>query len=618
MSSRKFGFLSPATISFLRMFLLVLMIGVLSLIQTQAADCWISGRITDAQDGGPTPCTVTITDANGNIVTETASFKGGFRCDGQFRKQIPAGVAKIRIARGFETRVIEQIVNLAPGETTNLNFVLERKVDLRRRGWYGGDNHVHMLHGEKTVPVEFDFVALTAQAEDLQFLSLAQAWNIDKPTPERLETELKARSKPNCQLFWNLEAPKNYYLGDAGRCLGHCWNIGMRGRAKNDRDVIALLLDASAWDYESQKPTFANFESHQLIHEQGGAVFYSHPARWWQGPWGGQGGYPRRESMRVSNMAVELPLDTVIGPTYDGLDVITGPGEFAANAKAFEIWKLLLNHGYRLAATGSSDACFDRPGGAVPGVPRTYVYVPGNFSIAKATRAIATGRTFVTTGPLLLASLDGSPPGTGFAASDRKRQLQLETWSSGTDSKGLSFLQIFRDGELWQQFRLAGVDYFKTNISLAEPHTAWYCAKAIGSDPQRQVAVSGAFYFADTHFHRPQPVPARVHAQVLDAASGKPVSATLTEVTFAAKIQRNGKRHHLTSGQGVLEVPATARLRAQAKGFRPLTLSPFLDNAPLVKMITELSDTNLVEWQTFEQVKNQLANVELVFRLQQE
>jgi len=34
------------------------------------------------------------------------------------------------------------------------------------------------------------------------------------------------------------------------------------------------------------------------------------------GAWGGRGGYPKRERMRVSNMAVELPLDTVIGPTY--------------------------------------------------------------------------------------------------------------------------------------------------------------------------------------------------------------------------------------------------------------------------------------------------------------
>ncbi len=138
----------------------------------------------------------------------------------------------------------------------------------------------------------------------------------------------------------------------------------MRGRTPEGADVIRLLLEASAADYESQKPSLANFESHALIHAQGGTVFYTHPARWWTGSWGGQGIYPKREKMRVSNMAVELPLDTLAGPTFDGMDIITGSDEFAADQKSFQIWSLLLNHGYRVAATASSDACFDRPGGA--------------------------------------------------------------------------------------------------------------------------------------------------------------------------------------------------------------------------------------------------------------
>jgi hypothetical protein len=162
-------------------------------------------------------------------------------------------------------------------------FVLRRRVDLRKRGWYAGDSHVHMLHGERTVPVGFDFVALTARAEDLQYLSLAQSWIVEPATPEALEAELQPRSTRDCLLTWNLEAPKNYYKGDAGRCLGHCWSLGMRGRTAKGLDAIQLLLEASAWDYESSKPTYANFESHHLIHSQGGAVFYSHPARWWMG-----------------------------------------------------------------------------------------------------------------------------------------------------------------------------------------------------------------------------------------------------------------------------------------------------------------------------------------------
>ncbi|MCB1129328.1 MAG: hypothetical protein KDM81_22700, partial [Verrucomicrobiae bacterium] len=184
-----------------------------------------------------------------------------------------------------------------------------------------------MIHGERTVPVCFEEVALAAGAEDLHYLSLSHAWQLADPTPEALDGILQPLSRPDCQLTWNLEAPKNYHLGDAGRCLGHCWGLGVRGRTTDGANVIPLLLDASAADYESTKPPYANFESHRLIHEQGGAVFYTHPLRWWTGSWGGHGGYPVREQMRISNMAVELPLDVLVGPTFDGLDVITGAGE---------------------------------------------------------------------------------------------------------------------------------------------------------------------------------------------------------------------------------------------------------------------------------------------------
>ena len=106
-----------------------------------------------------------------------------------------------------------------------------------------------MLHGERTVPVSFDFIALTARSEDLQYVSVAQAWDIKEATPEALEAELRSRSKPDCWLTWNMEAPKNYYKGDAGRCLGHCWNLGMRGRTAEGSNVISVLQAASAWDY---------------------------------------------------------------------------------------------------------------------------------------------------------------------------------------------------------------------------------------------------------------------------------------------------------------------------------------------------------------------------------
>ena len=417
-------------------------------------------------------------------------------------------------------------------------------------------------------------------------------------------------------LTWNLEAPKNYYQGDAGRCLGHCWNLAMRGRTPGGADAIARLLDASAWDYESQKPSFANFESHALIHAQGGSVFYTHPARWWTGPWGGQGGYPKQEQMRVSNMAVELPLDVLVGPTFDGLDVITGGGELAANEKAFQLWALLLNHGYRLAATASSDACFDRPGGATPGAARLYTFIEGGFSLASAARAAAQGRTFATTGPLLVVSVDRRPPGSAFPADDRPHEMRIEAWASGAVTGGLARVEVLRNGRTFQRFALDDrPEKFQTNLTIRVDRSSWFCVRLFGSNEQRQRAISGAFFLDETPRRAPEPVRARVRVRVLDAGSGGALDATLTEMRYLGTEPQAGRKHHLSGGSGVVTIPATARLRAEAPGFEPVTLSPFFDHPPLVEWVTRLEDKDLLDWGTFERMRGLLGEVTLTFRM---
>ncbi|MBI5384570.1 MAG: CehA/McbA family metallohydrolase [Verrucomicrobia bacterium] len=577
----------------------------------------LRGTVLDAVTGRPTACTVAIIDATGHTVSESEGYRGGFRCEGRFSKNLPPGRTRLRVTRGFETRAVERVLELKEGQDVSVELRLERVVDLRRRGWFAGDSHAHMIHGERTLPVNFDDVALAARAEDLQYFSLAHAWSLTDPTPERLAAELTSRSTPECLLTWNLEAPKNYYRGDAGRCLGHCWTLGMRGRTPEGRDVIPLLQQASAHDYESDKPSFANFESHHLIRAQGGAAFYSHPARWWTGPWGGQGGYPKQDKMRVSNLAVELPLDTLLGPTFDGIDVLTGAGEFQANAMAFELWCLLLNHGYRVAATASSDSCFDRPGGATPGAVRTYTFLDEPFSLPAATRATARGRTFATSGPLLLATLDHEPPGSSFAADGRERQLAIEAWASGAETKGLTRLEVLKNGKpFWTNVCSPACLQFSTNLVLRETADSWFCVRVFGADPQRQRAVSGAFFFDAQPHQPPTPVPARVQANLVDATTGQGISGTVTEVTFHATLPRDGRKHDLGNQGGVLIVPGTVRLRAEAPGYQPVTLSPVLDHPELVEAVTRLEAADLLRWETFERMRRLLGQVRLTFRLE--
>lgn len=391
----------------------------------------------------------------------------------------------------------------------------------------------------------------------------------------------------------------------------------MRGRIPGGQSVIDVLLRASAHDYQSEKPSFANFESQQLIRAQGGSVFYTHPARWWTGSWGGKGGYPVEEKKRISNLAVELPLDTLIGPTYDGLDVLTGVGELEANAMALELWSLLLNHGYRVAATGSSDACFDRPGGALPGTARTYTWLPGTFSLPGVAKATAQGRTFVTTGPLLLVTVDGQPPGSAFKATGQPHTMKIEAWASGADAKGLTRLELLRNGKpMNTNLFTTPTPSISTNLTITESEPAWFNVRLVGGDPRTERAISGAFFFDTKPFVPPAPVPARISVELVDADTGAPLSGSVTELTFRGTLPDEGKTTAIVDGRKTLIIPGTARLRAQAQGHRQQILSPFFDDASLLTYITQLRAEDLLKWETFEHVHALLSNVKLTFRLQ--
>jgi hypothetical protein len=276
-----------------------------------------------------------------------------------------------------------------------------------------------------------------------------------------------------------------------------------------------------------------------------------------------------------------------------------------------------LNHGYRLAATASSDACFDRPGGAVPGSARTYTYLENGFSLSGVAGATAAGQTFATTGPLLLATVAGRPPGASFPAGSQPRTLEIQAWPSGSDTAGLHRVEVLRNGTWYREIVCDSAPAFcHTNLTLQETNDAWYCVRALGSDPQRQRAISGAFFFEKQPHRPPAPARARVRARLVDARTGQRLTGTLTEVTYSGAIPRAGMKHRLKDGEGSWSVPGTVRLCAEATGYRPLTLSPFFDYPALVDTITKLEDKDLLDWKTFERIKALLGDVPLTFRLE--
>ena len=68
----------------------------------------------------------------------------GYWCvAGPFEMTVPAGKWEIAIRRGIEQIAISDTVTLQSGTTLEKTYTLRRWVDVPKRGWYSGDDHVH-------------------------------------------------------------------------------------------------------------------------------------------------------------------------------------------------------------------------------------------------------------------------------------------------------------------------------------------------------------------------------------------------------------------------------------------------------------------------------------------
>jgi hypothetical protein len=96
----------------------------------------------------------------------------------------------------------------------------------------------------------------------------------------------------------------------------------------------------------------------------------------------------------------------------------------------FESYYTLLNCGFRLRPTaGTASGVHPVP----LGFGRVYVHVEGDFTLAKWLAGFRQGRSFVTTGPMLFATLEDQLPGAIFTRStedSRRFKLSVETISA--------------------------------------------------------------------------------------------------------------------------------------------------------------------------------------------
>lgn len=403
----------------------------------------LRGRVRDADSGRDIPSRVYLRSARGRwafaesddpdgtavryekrnwINPESEEFHTTLSAH-PFTADLQPGSYEVTVERGKEYRPFTTVVEIED-EPIDLDVRLERWVNMASRGWYSGDTHVHRTLAD---------LPNVMLAEDLNVAFPLTYWVTeafkapsrgDKSTDGRIPASLVKVDETH--VFWprNTEweifsvGPRRHTLG-ALFALGHREPLergvpGVREAVAEARTQGALFdLDKHDWPWSMTLPPLVDGLLYELANNHVWRTEFAF--RNWNSP--------TPEYMRP-------PLKERSGGEREWI-LYTMANYYA-----------LLNCGLELVPTGGT-ASGVHP---VPlGFGRVYVELPGGFDFDRWKEGLRSGRSFMTTGPMLLASLNGQPNGHRFSARDGfVARIDIEVLSE----KPLDSVEILRDGQV--------------------------------------------------------------------------------------------------------------------------------------------------------------------------
>ncbi len=312
-----------------------------------------------------------------------------------FIADLAAGDYTITVERGKEyfTATREFHVDNKP---VKLTIPLKRWIDMARLGWYSGDTHVHRTLAE---------LPNVQTAEDLNVSFPLLYWVTkafappaagDKSTKQTIKPELIAIDDTHVIYPVNTEY-EIFSVGGKRHTLGAVFILNHKSPfqigappvgpiAKLAKQQGGLLeLDKHNWPWSMMLVPVMNVDLFELTNNH---------------IWRTQFAFTNFGEKPAAYMKIET--------TDKGFD------ERGWIDYGFENYYALLNCGFRMRPTaGTASGVHPVP----LGFGRVYVKVDGGFDYDKWIKGLDEGRSFVTTGPMLLVTVNDHQPGHTFAQS---------------------------------------------------------------------------------------------------------------------------------------------------------------------------------------------------------
>lgn len=340
--------------------------------------------VTTRVDGEVGPARVAVTTADGHPLVpddRQAWFDGEngvvyVFSDGEVTLRAPAGGVRVTAVQGLATPAATAEVGLEAGERAAVTLDLERVWDAP--GWLSGDQHFHLNYGG---PYALD-------PGDLDPLLAGEGLDVASPLVANLHTryvddELWGQDATDALPYRAFgQEVRSHFFGHVGLVgldsLFHpwIWGPGYEVFGRDDRENATAIAHAR---------------------RQGGLGTYVHPVSDRDPFADGAGRY----------VPVSLVADGVLGD-LDGIEVVCLWTDDLGTAR---LWYRLLSLGRTVVPMAGSDVMSNFYRTMAPGTARAVVEAGEGASYEAYLEALGAGRSFVTTGPFLVAEVGGARPG---------------------------------------------------------------------------------------------------------------------------------------------------------------------------------------------------------------
>jgi hypothetical protein len=364
----------------------------------------LRGTVIDADSGKPLPCRITILGADGTFQFPLSTSAegsaiiyrkqaGGNKASLEAHTTLSAHPFKIELAPGAYTVTVQRGKEYFP-ETKSIQvadadlevtFKLRRWIDMAERGWYSGETHVHRMADE---------LPNLMLAEDLNVALPLTSWVTEANTSPKSSNKVGATVMNDARVIevdkTHVFYPRNteyeiFRVGQKSHTLGALFILNHKTLFEQGlppvRPIVAkaraegalLELDKHNWPWSMMLAPVFNVDLYELSNNH---------------MWETEFAFRDFGSPAPDYMGIEKDAK---GMTERGWIDYT-----------FQNYYALLDCGLRMRPTAG---CASGVHPVPLGFGRAYVHLDGPFSYDAWMKGLNEGRSFVTTGPMLFASI---------------------------------------------------------------------------------------------------------------------------------------------------------------------------------------------------------------------